>query len=52
MIEFVVLLAYGALAGRLTSVAARPRFQTLANRVAGTMLIAAGVGIARMKETT
>jgi homoserine/homoserine lactone efflux protein len=46
VIEFVVLLAYGALAGRLTSVAARPRFQTLANRVAGTMLITAGVSAA------
>jgi threonine/homoserine/homoserine lactone efflux protein len=46
VIEFVVLLAYGALAGRLTAVAARPRFQILANRVAGTMLIAAGVSIA------
>ena len=27
VIEFFVLLAYGALAGRLTSVAARPRFE-------------------------
>ncbi|MBM3220386.1 MAG: LysE family translocator [Candidatus Rokubacteria bacterium] len=46
IIEFVVLLAYGALAGRLTVVAARPRFHTLANRVAGTMLVAAGVSVA------
>jgi homoserine/homoserine lactone efflux protein len=46
VIEFFVLLAYGALAGRLTAVAARPRFQTLANRVAGTMLVAAGVSVA------
>jgi homoserine/homoserine lactone efflux protein len=46
VIEFFVLLAYGALAGRLTAVAARPRFQTLANRVAGTMLVAAGVNVA------
>jgi threonine/homoserine/homoserine lactone efflux protein len=49
VIEFFVLLAYGALAGRLTSVAARPRFQSLANRVAGTMLVAAGVGLARIE---
>jgi threonine/homoserine/homoserine lactone efflux protein len=48
VIEFFVLLAYGALSGRLTSVAARPRFQRLANRVAGTMLIAAGVSVARV----
>jgi len=46
VIEFFVLLAYGTLAGRLTAVAARPRFQTLANRVAGTMLVAAGVSVA------
>ena len=46
IIEFFVLLAYGALAGRLTAVAARPRFQTLANRVAGTMLVTAGVSVA------
>jgi threonine/homoserine/homoserine lactone efflux protein len=51
VIEFFVLLAYGALAGRLTSVAARPRFQTLANRVAGSMLIAAGVSVARLERT-
>ena len=49
VIEFFVLLAYGALAGRLTSVAARPRFQSLANRLAGTMLVAAGVGLARIE---
>ena len=50
VIEFGVLLAYGALAGRLTSVAARPRFQRLANRIAGTMLVAAGVGMARLER--
>ena len=46
VVEFLVLLAYGALAGRLTSVAARPRFQALANRVTGTLLVAAGVSVA------
>ena len=50
VIEFGVLLAYGALAGRLTSVAARPRCQRLANRIAGTMLVAAGVGMARLER--
>jgi threonine/homoserine/homoserine lactone efflux protein len=49
-IEFLVLLAYGMLAGRLTVVAARPRFQTLANRVAGTMLIAAGVSVVAQRR--
>jgi threonine/homoserine/homoserine lactone efflux protein len=50
VIEFFVLLAYGAAAGRLTAVAARPRFQTVANRVAGSMLVAAGVGLARVER--
>ena len=49
IIEFFVLLAYGALAGRLTAVAARPRFERLANRFAGTMLVAAGVSVAVQK---
>jgi threonine/homoserine/homoserine lactone efflux protein len=51
VIEFFVLLAYGALAGRLTAMAARPRFQTLANRVAGTMLVAAGVSVALQRRS-
>jgi threonine/homoserine/homoserine lactone efflux protein len=50
VIEFFVLLAYGAAAGRLTAVASRPRFQTIANRVAGTLLVAAGVGLARVQR--
>jgi threonine/homoserine/homoserine lactone efflux protein len=35
----------------LAAVAARPRFRTLANRVAGTMLVTAGVGLARLERT-
>jgi threonine/homoserine/homoserine lactone efflux protein len=50
VIEFFVLLAYGAAAGRATTLTARPRFQTLANRLAGSMLILAGVGVARMRQ--
>jgi homoserine/homoserine lactone efflux protein len=50
VIEFVVLLAYGAAAGRATRLAARPRFRTLADRVAGSLLIGAGIGIARMRQ--
>jgi homoserine/homoserine lactone efflux protein len=50
VIEFVVLLAYGAAAGRATRLAARPRLRTLADRVAGSLLIGAGIGIARMRQ--
>lgn len=50
VIEFFVLLGYGALAGRMTSLAARPPFTALANRVAGSMLITAGVGMAAMRR--
>lgn len=49
-IEFIVLAGYGALAGRVTHMASRPRFASLTNRTAGTMLIAAGVGIARIRR--
>lgn len=50
LIEFGVLLAYGALAGRMTTLATRPRFATLANRLAGSMLIAAGVSTAAIRR--
>lgn len=50
MIEFVVLLAYGAAAGRMSELAARPRFGGLANGVAGSMLITAGVGMALIRR--
>ena len=50
VIEFLVLLAYGALAGRLTPVASRQRFQTIANRIAGAMLVGAGVSVALPKS--
>jgi homoserine/homoserine lactone efflux protein len=51
VIEFFVLLAYGALAGRMARLAARPRFSALANRVGGSMLVTAGVGMAALRRT-
>jgi threonine/homoserine/homoserine lactone efflux protein len=51
VIEFFVLLAYGALAGRMARLAARLRFSALANRVGGSMLVTAGVGMAALRRT-
>ena len=50
VIEFFVLLAYGAAAGRMTSFATQPRYVRLTNRVAGTMLVGAGVGVAAIRR--
>ena len=49
-IEFFVLLAYGAAAGRLTHLATRPRFARATNSAAGAMLIAAGARVAAMRR--
>ena len=51
IIEFLVLLGYGALAGRMATLAARPRFRSAADRVAGSLLITAGVSMAAMRRT-
>ena len=50
-IELVVLLAYGAAAGRFQAVAASPRFARLAEGLAGTMLVTAGVGLAAVRRS-
>lgn len=50
LIEFVVQLFYAALAGRFSHLAAEPRFAKITNRVAGTLLIAAGAGMAALKK--
>jgi homoserine/homoserine lactone efflux protein len=49
-IEFLVQLLYAALAGRFSHLAARPTFAKATNRVAGSLLIAAGVGMAAIKR--
>jgi threonine/homoserine/homoserine lactone efflux protein len=47
VIELVVLLAYGAAAGRFHALAENPRFARVAGAVAGTMLVGAAIGAAR-----
>jgi homoserine/homoserine lactone efflux protein len=51
VIEFCVQLFYAALAGRVTHLATRPRFAAITNRVAGSLLIGAGIGMAAIRKT-
>ena len=51
VIELCVLLAYGGLAGRLGRFARNPRFARWTDRIAGTFLIAAGLGMAAIRES-
>lgn len=50
IIEFLVLATYGYLAARAATIARKPRFVTLTNRVSGSMLVAAGAGIALSRD--
>jgi homoserine/homoserine lactone efflux protein len=51
VIEFFVQLFYAVLAGRVTHLATRPRFAAVTNRIAGTLLMGAGIGMAAIRKT-
>jgi threonine/homoserine/homoserine lactone efflux protein len=51
VIEFVVQVFYAALAGRAAHLAAQPRFARITDRVAGTLLIGAGIGMAALRRS-
>jgi len=50
-IEFTVQLFYAVLAGRAARFAAQPRFARITDRVAGSLLIGAGLGMAALRRS-
>ena len=49
-IEFLVQFFYASLAGRAAGFATQPRFAAIMNRLSGSLLIAAGVGMAALRR--
>jgi threonine/homoserine/homoserine lactone efflux protein len=50
VIEFFVQLLYAIAADRASDLAARPAFAKITNRVAGSLMIAAGLGLAAARR--
>jgi homoserine/homoserine lactone efflux protein len=50
VIEIVVQLGYATLAGRFRALLTAPKFARITDRVAGSLLIAAGLGMAAMRR--
>ncbi|HEY1706978.1 MAG TPA: LysE family translocator [Rhizomicrobium sp.] len=50
-IEFCVQLFYAVLAGRFSHLATRPSFAKITGRIAGSILVVAGAGMAALKRT-
>lgn len=51
LIEFFVQLFYASLAGRAVLLASQPRFARLADRISGSLLITAGIGMAALRRS-
>lgn len=51
MVEFLILFVYGELAARAAARLRTPGFQKLTDRIGGSLLIGAGLGLARLRRS-